>query len=144
MVNDDTISLLRECNAGLKMAVDSFDDVMPTVTDDNLRKLLRESHDTHEKLGDEMHVLLNEYNHDEKDPNQMAQVMSWIKTNFKLMTNPTNEEVADLMTDGCNMGIKSLSKYLNKYSEAEEKVKSLTKKLIGLEEKLAVELRAYL
>ena len=52
--------------------------------------------------------------------------------------------MADLMTDGCNMGVKSLNKYLNKYGAADEKSKDIAKKLINLEKKLAVDVSQYL
>ena len=42
------------------------------------------------------------------------------------------------------MGVKSLNKYLNQYEAAEEKVKDITKRLINLEEKLAIDIRQYL
>ena len=48
------------------------------------------------------------------------------------------------MTDGCNMGVKSLSKYLNQYKAADEKSKALAKRLIRLEEQLAVDIRRFL
>ena len=52
--------------------------------------------------------------------------------------------IANLMTDGCNMGIKSLHLYLNHYAKAEEKVKDIAKWLINIEEKLTVDIRSYL
>ena len=51
--------------------------------------------------------------HVTKEPNVMAQGMSWIKTNMRLAMNTSDETIAELMTDGCNMGVKSLSRYLN-------------------------------
>ena len=74
----------------------------------------------------------------------MAKGMSWMKTNVKLVINESDETIADLMTDGCNMGVKSLSKYLNQYKAADEKSKDITKRLIKLEEKLTEDMRAYL
>ena len=58
--------------------------------------------------------------------------------------NDSDKTIADLITDGCNMGVKSLHKYLNEYRAADEKAKELTKKLIDLEQKLAVDIRIYL
>ena len=49
-----------------------------------------------------------------------------------------------VMTDGCNMGVKSLNRYLNQYQAADEVTKDITKRLINLEEKLAVDIRQYL
>ena len=40
MIEDDTIKLLRECNAGVKMGISSLDDVMDHVRDQNLKNLL--------------------------------------------------------------------------------------------------------
>jgi len=48
------------------------------------------------------------------------------------------------MTDGCNMGVKSLHKYLNQYGAADERSKEIAKKLVNLEQKLAVDIRSYL
>ena len=74
----------------------------------------------------------------------MAKAMSTVKTNMEMMIKPTDATIADLMTDGCNMGVKSLSKYLNQYAAADEKAKDVCKKLIAMEEQLAKDLRGYL
>ena len=67
-----------------------------------------------------------------------------MKTNVMLAVEPGDDTVADLITDGCNMGVKSLHKYLNKYKAAEEKAKDITKRLINIEERLAIDIRIYL
>ena len=144
MINEDTIKLLKECNAGIKMGVGSLDDVMEHVKDDKLKQLLSDCKEEHEKLGDETHELLNEYHDCGKEPNPMAKSMSWIKTNVQLAMNDNDKTIADLITDGCNMGVKSLAKYLNQYKAAEEKVKDIVKRLIKIEEELAFNLRNYL
>ena len=56
----------------------------------------------------------------------------------------SDETIADLMTEGCNMGVKSLNKYLNQYKAADEKTKDITKRLINIEEKLVVDIRPFL
>ena len=82
--------------------------------------------------------------HITKEPNVMAQGMSWIKTNMKRAMNTSDETIAELMTDGCNMGVKSLSRYLNQYKAADDRAKAITKKLISLETDLCSDLRVYL
>ena len=74
----------------------------------------------------------------------MAKSMSWLKTNVKLSIDGSDETVADLITDGCNMGVKSLNRYLNEYEAADQTAKEITKKLIRMEEKLAIDIRQYL
>ena len=144
MENQDTINLLKECDSGTKMGVVSIDDVLDIVKDETLKKLLIESKDHHSKLGNDLHSLLIEYGSEEKDPNPMAKGMSWLKTNVKLTFDSSDNTVADLITEGCNMGVKSLNKYLNQYEKADEKVKDITRRLIDLETKLAMDMRAYL
>jgi len=144
MVNKDTIHLLKECDAGTKMAVTSIDEVLEDVKHSELKSLMQKSKDNHEKLGNEIHSLLMEYNSEEKDPNPMAKGMSWMKTNMKMAMDNCDATVADLLTSGCDMGIKSLYKYLNQYPEAEKKVKDICQKLIDIEEELRRDLRAYL
>lgn len=144
MVEQDTIKLLRECDAGIKMGVTSIEDVLDYVHDEAFRKLLTECKENHEKLKTEIELLLEKYHDDGKEPNPMAKSMSWMKTNVKLIMDESDNTISDLITDGCNMGVKSLNKYLNQYEAADEKTKDITKRLINLEEKLAIDIRKFL
>lgn len=144
MIEPDTIKLLRECDAGIKMGVASIDEVLDYVHDKTFQKELSDCKDKHNKLKEEMEILLEKYHDDGKEPNPMAKSMSWMKTNMKLIMDESDKTIADLMTDGCNMGVKSLNKYLNQYKAADEKTKDITKRLINLEEKLAIDIRCFL
>lgn len=144
MIEQDTIRLLRECDAGVKMGTASIDDVFDYVSNEDLKKYLEKCKAEHDKLGDEIETLLHKYHDDGKNPNPMAKGMSWMKTNVKLAVNESDHTIADLITDGCNMGVKSLNKYLNQYEAADEVSKDITKRLINLEEKLAIDIRKYL
>lgn len=144
MIEPDTIKLLRECDAGIKMGVASIDEVLEAVHDQEFREALRECKAGHEKLGEEIQNFLEQAHDDGKEPNPMAKGMSWMKTNVKLAMDASDETAADLITDGCNMGVKSLSRYLNQYKAASETAKDFTKRLIQMEEKLVVAIRRFL
>ncbi len=144
MIEQDTIKLLRECDAGIKMGVKSINDVMEHAESKTLKKLLNACKDEHDKLDKELQELLGKYGDEGKDPNFVAEKMAKIKTEMKLQMNETDNTIADLITDGCNMGVKSLNKYLNQYAAADEKSKDITKRLINLEAQLAIDLREYL
>lgn len=144
MIEKDTVRLLRECDAGIKMGVDSIEDVLPDIESDELEEKLTNSKNEHIELQKDLQELLDNYHDDGKDPNPIAKTMSWMKTSFKMATDKSDKTAADLMTDGCNMGIKSLAKYLNEYKAADEKSKDIAKKVINLEEKLVRDLREYL
>ena len=144
MVEPDTIKLLRECDAGVKMGVKSIDEVLDYVKSDTLKQHLYACKDEHDKLSVEIQSLLDKYKDDGKEPNPMAKGMSWVKTNMMLVMKESDSTIADLITDGCNMGVKSLNKYLNQYKAADEVSKDIAKRLINLEEKLTIDIRQFL
>ncbi len=144
MIKQDTIKLLRECDAGIKMGISAIDDVIDNVNNSKFRRLLEDSKNEHIKLKDEIHDMLTDYHDDGKSPNSMAKSMSWLKTNVKLAVDESDQTIADLITDGCNMGVKSLHKYLNQYKAAEQEAKDITKRLVNIEERLAIDIRMYL
>ena len=144
MIEQDTVKLLRECDAGIKMGISSIDEVLGHVKKEDFYNKLTKCRDEHAKLENEVRELLDRYKDDGKDPNPIAKGMSWMKTNMKLGMEDTDATVAELMTDGCNMGVKSLNRYLNQYKAADEVSKDITKRLINLEEKLTVDIRQYL
>lgn len=142
--NDDSTELLKECDAGTKMAISSLDEVIEKVNDSQLKHVLIESKGHHEKLRDEIFDQLMRKNSEEKDPNPLAKGMSWLKTNMKIGMDDSDATVADLLTDGCDMGIKSLHRYLNQYKAADDDSKSYCNRLITIEEQLRQSLHAYL
>jgi len=144
MIEQDTVKLLRECDAGAKMGTASISDVLDNVENDRFKQLLEECKEEHNTLQHEIQGLLDKYHDDGKQPNPMAQSMSWIKTNMKLMMKPTDQTVAGLITDGCHMGIKSLHRYLNEYSAADTKSRALAEDVIAAESDLCTAMEPYL
>ena len=144
MIEQDTVKLLRECDAGTKMGITSIVEVLAHVKDENFQKKLTVCKEAHEKLQTEIDRLLEKYHDEGKNPNPIAKSMSWMKTNMKLSMEDCDATVADLMTDGCNMGVKSLNRYLNQYKAADEVSKDIAKRLINLEEQLTIDIRQYL
>ena len=143
-MNNDTANLLRECNAGIKMGEDAIKRVLPHAKDGELRHTLEVCKNTHAALGDETHRMLIDRGVDTRDPHPVIRAMSDAKICTKMMMKNTDEAIADVMTDGCDMGIKSLHRYINKYPNATSEAKELAKRLIASEEYLESKLRNYL
>ena len=143
-MNDHTVDLLKECDSGTKTAVNSIKEVLDNINSTSLRDLLTDSLAYHEELGNEIHEMLSQHGEKGKEPNPIARMMSWMKINIKMLEKPEDKNIAHLMFDGCSMGVKQLSEYLNKYTDADEKSQRLAKKLIDCEEKLASQLKEYL
>jgi uncharacterized protein YaaN involved in tellurite resistance len=144
MINRDTVKLLGECDSGIKMGMSGIRDMLPYAKSEGMKHILTESGREHERLEAECEAMLRRYGDEGKEPPLIAKGMSKMKTAMKLGLRPTDRTVAGLMHDGCAMGIKSLSGYLNKYEAAEERAKDIAKKLIAMEDKLAEDMRGYL
>lgn len=144
MIEQDTVKLLRECDAGARMGVSSIDDVVGHVQSDALGRLLRDSKQAHEKISGEIQSELHRFHDEGKSPSPVGEKMAGMVAGMKLMMHETDHTIADLMTDGCNMGVKSLSRYLNQYAAADETSKDIAMRLIGLEDQLGRDLRQYL
>lgn len=144
MSEQDTVKLLKECDAGIKMGLDAIDEVMDYVSDDRLKQSLSKSKEEHERLQGDLHKLLQNRGDVGKDPSMMAKSMSHLKTNVKLVFNESDHTIADLITDGCNMGVKSLHRYMNQYKSADSTARDVAEKLSGIEEDLAYNVRPFL
>ncbi len=144
MATQDSIYLLRECDAGAKMAMASLDDVKDRTRNTEMQKILLESRQQHELIAEEIHKLLDSIGTGEKDPSPMARGMSAVKTGVKMGLDDSDQTVADLITDGCGMGIKSLHRYLNQYAAAETIARAVCRMLIAVEEQLVCDIKHFL
>lgn len=144
MINDDTIELLNECSKGVKMGIRSIEDVIEHVKSQEFRSELSKTLNEHRAISEETDKILESVADGGKEPGMMAAFMSEAKTGMKLTMSHSDETIADLLSDGCAMGIKSLHRYLNKYKAADQKSRTIAGKLSDSEEHLLVNLRKYL
>ena len=144
MVEQDTVRLLRECDAGVRMGIASIEDVEKHAKGKEMQQILADCKAAHEMLSEDLEKELARFRDEGKAPNPIAKGMSWMKTELKLAMCEKDSTIADLMVDGANMGVKSLSRYLNEYKAASEEAKGIAKRLIAVEEALSADLRAYL
>ena len=61
MIESDTIKLLRECDAGVKMGVSSIDEVLDQVKNREFKERLTACRDEHQALDRELQALLERY-----------------------------------------------------------------------------------
>ncbi len=143
-MREDTIKLLKECDSGAKMGVESIDEILDKTETEDLKQILGVSKAEHNKIIKQTGEILASNSIESEQPPAIAKFMSKMKTEIKLMSGNADQKIAELMTDGCDMGIKSLTQFLNEYSQADEKVKSITEHLIEIEENTREKLKAYL
>lgn len=121
-----------------------MEQVLGYVENEKLKNVINDYNQQHIKIGDECHNLLNKYGSNEKDPQPMAKAMSFISTEVKMMTENKTKKAAEIMMDGCNMGIKSVSSYINQYSHADNESVNMANRIVKLEQSFIEDLREFL
>ena len=143
-MENQTIALLRECDAGCKMAAESMNQVQKSVDDPRLGALIADYRGKHEKLRERISSLLKAAGGGEKEPPMMASAFSWASTEMKLLFHEDRKQIAKIMMDGCNMGIQSVSGYINQYSGASPDSLTAARDLVRTEEEFMKELKKFL
>lgn len=139
-----TLHLLDECNSGCKMAINSMKQVRDYITDEKLASVIDRYTQKHQKLEEETGRQLLEYGKREEEPGFVATAMSWISTEAKLLLKDDARQIAKIIMDGCNMGIQSVSRYINQYVSASPESIHLARKIIRTEEDLMGEMKQFL
>lgn len=142
--NPDTVELLKECDAGCRMAIDSMEQIDKYVTDDQLRSVIRKYNGAHIKMEEDIHRMLNNIGEEEREPNPLAKASSWIQSEVRMLIDGDTHQAASILTDGCHMGIKELNQCKNTYKGADERSVRFLDKLCDIETKMTGELQRFL
>ena len=94
MVEKDTVRLLRECDAGVKMGIDSIEDVTDNVKSESLRRILEEAKRRHKVIEKDIISMLDSYGDDGKRANPVARGMSHVMTEMKLVRLDTESSLS--------------------------------------------------
>ena len=139
-----TRGLLRECSLGCKMAINSFDQMRDYVKNEELKELMDTYDKKHKAYEEKAAKMLMEDGSKEKEPGMMASAFSKLTTEMKLMMKDDSSQVAKLVMDGCNMGIKTLGEKLHQYSQADKSAADLTRRIIKGNEDMMKKLQEFL
>ncbi|MDE6015174.1 MAG: hypothetical protein K2H41_05745 [Acetatifactor sp.] len=143
-MDKNSIQLLKECSSGCHMAMQSVKKMREYAKDSELNNLLEAYGEKHRKLEGEIADQLKACGESESEPSMMAEVMARTEMNMKMFMHPDDQQVAKIMMDGCNMGIQSVSEYVNKYPDASRESQNAAKQLIKIEEDFMQEMKGFM
>ena len=127
-MDTSTYEILKECNSGCRMALNSIEQLAVYLKSQELQDLFCKYKEDYEKMEKESIRLSEGKLQEEKLSEKAAETFAWISAEVKMMLNDDSSKIAEMMIDGANMGIKSITEKLNRYSEAEKESISLAKK----------------
>ena len=143
-MEDHTIRLLQECSQGCKMGIKSINQISEYVSDQGLKKIIEKYRGEHLRIESEADHLLRSHGQESKESEMMATAMSWLTTEMKMMRKDDDKQAAKLMTEGCDMGIRTICGFINQYAGASNSSMGLAKDLVKTEEQFRDEMKAYL
>lgn len=110
---NDTMKLLKECDSGCKTAMDGMAQVLKHVSSATMRAEITACTDRHAAFSKRCQTLLNATGEGGGQPPAFGSMMMQAGTGIKLAMNDDDRKIAEMMANGANMGMQSLSKVMN-------------------------------
>jgi hypothetical protein len=141
---NDTAKLLRESCRGCKYATESITIAMDYAKDKKIKNTLASYNSTHQAIKHKMQAKIHEAGLSEASHPSMPAAMAKLHMNLSLTLNPSDSKIADLMINGCSMGMKSISKLKNKHPKASPEAHVLADELILAEKNMISDMLHFL
>ncbi len=142
--NDYNVKAINDVYKNAHIALQSISDLLPAVSDDDIKKELQEEYEGYEKIIGELSTFMAENNIDPKDINPFKKAMLWSSIKMKTLFNNSRNQVAEMMIKGTVMGINELTAMKNENQNLDEKILELLDKLLSLEEEYEQRLKKFL
>ena len=135
-MDTSTYEILKECNSGCRMALNSIEQLAVYLKSQELQDLFCKYKEDYEKMEKESIRFSEGKLQEEKLSEKAAETFAWISAEVKMMLNDDSSKIAEMMIDGAEK--------LNRYPEAEKESISLAKKFEKTCEKLIQDMKKYL
>lgn len=136
-------SLFCDVYRNAKMGAESIVNLLHRVTDEELKSELSLELARYEEFAADARKSLDEMGEEPEEEKMFSRLMAKMGVTMNTVIDKTSSHIAQMIIEGCVMGITDLQKRLNDggdYGKAEE----LAKKLIAFEEDTAERMRVYL
>lgn len=141
---NDSVSLLQEVCTGCKYAVSSFGTALDYVKDDDMKRVIKKYDREHQELEKRCQAALKREGAKEKHAKILPEMMPRIGINMRLSMNDSRSHVAELMINGCNMGMKTIAKERNRNKHAAPECVDLANEVISIERSMMADMLKYL
>ncbi len=141
-LNNETVNNIYK-NAHI--ALQSISNVLPEVTDQNMRDELNLQYDGYDKFIGKLSSFMRDRNVEPKDVNVMKKAMLFTSVKMNTLTDDSTSHIADMMIKGTVMGITELRQLISRgQDKIDDSILDYAKELLELEETFEERLKAYL
>ena len=143
-MHTDSIALLGACTAKLDLSLSTIHSVLPNIKDRDLRRRLQDNAEDQRQLRDHACALLQRYGGQKKPSGELRKRITHMKNSARMALRSDDTMIAYLVADGCDFGVKSLSRVQNRHSMADPDAIQLSQAVIRCQEGLSARMRPYL
>ena len=132
--NENYIKFINSIFQNLSTALQSIEDMLPKVADEDFKKELSEEYSKYDLLSRECEMLAKSEGINLKDNNWFEKLKLWGSINMGTMIDKSTRNIAQMFLLGTVMGIVQCLKDLKDYSSVSDELTDLCTKLSDLEE----------
>lgn len=136
--------LLQFVHKTAEMGIKGLQDVEGQITDEALRRAVRQQMAEYRQISRESSELLQASGQTPRDPGIAARISSEIMSTAKTLTDSSPSKIAEMVIQGNTMGITKGTKHLNDYSGGDRRVQSLARRLISTEQDNVEQMKQFL
>ncbi len=138
------IEFLNYIAQNAKMGIDTLSVIIKDIDGSDLKEALLEEFQEYIKVYDKCIEILHDMNKDFEDFNSFQKVSTYMATKMNIAKDSSNSHIAEMIIQGSTMGVTDITRKINEYEEADEKIQLIAKKLLKIEENNIEEMKNYL
>ena len=143
-INDYNIKAINDAYKNAHIALQSISDLLPEVSDDQIKAELQEQYEGYEKVIGKISSFMAENDLSPKDINPIKKAFMWSSIKMKTLIDDSRNQIADMMIQGTSMGIIELTAMKNEGQNLDPQILELIEELLSLEEKYYEKLKTFL
>lgn len=138
------MELANKLNTDLSMAIESGSAMAGKLKNGNLKNYLFSHVEKYEDLQRDLHNVINSNNKKLKSTNVISKAFLWMQVQLSSFRKSEESDYVESFIKGSEMGVESSSHLLNKYNDADKKIKEIAQNLQTMELENIDKLKDYL
>lgn len=144
MKEENNINILDELNKGCCMGSDAVKVILEKIEGKEFKKVCEKLLEEYEDLEEKINKTYDKYSDEEPhETNAMDKAMTWYGIQIRTITDSSASKLAEMLTQGLNMGIIEGKKLLN-HKDGDKKVQGLVKDYVDMQEKYVEKIKEFL
>ncbi len=132
--SQNTTDFLSEIYRGAKMGIQTINNLMTKVTDNNIYNELKYQLRSYEEIANEAYDEIIKRNSKPKGISVIDKTMAKMSIGINTFINSNPSHIADMLIKGSTMGVTGITKTLNSHYAADNEIKNLADRFIKLEQ----------